>query len=127
MRSRPLATALLVPLALASACASKRKPRGTAEPDSATLEVRSNYIGPVDVFAVRDNGFRMRLASNVGTRLQRVRLGPSVIGGAGSIRIIAVPLAERNVASTGVIVVRPGNVVEFTISPNLTASTVYIR
>ena len=127
MRPRSLATAVLVPLALASACAGKNKRAGAAAADSATLEVRSNYIGPVDVFAIRDNGFRVRLASNVSSRLQRVRLNGSLIGGGGSLRIIAVPLADRGVASTGVIVVRPGNVVEFTVSPNLSASTVYIR
>jgi hypothetical protein len=127
MRPRSLATTLLVPLALASACAGKKKRATVAATDSATLEVRSNYVGPVDIFALRDNGFRVRLASNVGSRVQRVRLGPSLIGGGGSLRIIAVPLAERNVASTGAIVVRPGNLVEFTVSPNLTASTVYIR
>ena len=127
MRPRPLVTALLVPLALASACAGTKKRAGTSAPDSATLEVRSNYVGPVDVFALRDNGFRVRLASNVGSRVQRIQLGPSLIGGGGTLRIIAVPLAERNVASTGAIVVRPGNLVEFTVSPNLTASTVYIR
>lgn len=126
---RPLAAALLAPVALASlaACGSAKKRRGPVEPDSATLEVSSNYIGPVDVFVLRDNGLRVRLASNVGSRVQRVVLGPTIIGGAASIRIIAVPIADRGVASTGAIVVRPGNTVEFTVAPNLAASTVFIR
>lgn len=129
MRARSLASALLVPLAL-SACASGGARRGgnATNTNSATLEVRSSYIGPLDLYAVSDNGFVQRIASSVSTsRTERFRLGPSLIGGAGSVRIIAVPLAENGRASTGRIVVRPGDVVQFNIAPDLAASSVFIR
>ena len=127
MRPRSLATALLVPLALTSACAGKNKRAGSAAPGSATLEVRSNYIRPVNVYVVRDNGSRVRLASNVGNRTETVRLDASFLNGGAGLQIIAVALGNRGVASTGAIVVRPGDVVEFTIAPNLASSTVFVR
>ena len=129
MRPRPLVVALLAPLAVATACASGGR-RGAAATDtnSATLEVRNNYLGPVDLYAINDAGFPQRIASQVGSsRPQRFRLGPSIIGPAGSVRIIAVPLAENGRASTGRIVVRPGDVVQFNISPDLIGSSVFVR
>lgn len=129
MRPRSLASTLLLPLAFA-ACVSGGARRGAAASDanSATLEVRSNYIGPVDLYAVSDNGFIQRIASQVSSsRPARFRLGPSLIGGAGTVRIIAVPLADNGRASTGRIVVRPGDVVQFNIASDLAASSVFIR
>lgn len=132
MRSRPFVAALLAPLALATAtaCASAKGGRAKydATANSATLEVRSNYLSPVDLYLVRDNGFVQRIASQISSsRPTRIRLGPSLIGGAGTIRIIAVPLAENGRASTGSIVVRPGDVVQFNISNDLAASSVFVR
>ena len=61
---RPTARALLVPLALA-ACASggARGGRPAGDANSATLEVRSNYIGPVYLYALSENCFLQRIAS----------------------------------------------------------------
>ena len=129
MRPRPPASALLASLAVA-ACASggARAARPGAAGDAATLEVRSSYIGPVDLYGVSDNGFVQRIASAVSTsRTERFRLGPSLIGGTGTVRIIAVPLAENGRASTGRIVVRPGDVVQFNLAPDLAASSVFVR
>lgn len=127
MRPRSIASTLLVPLVL-SACASGGARRAGTADTAATLEVRSNYIGPIDLYAVSDNGFVQRIASAVGaSRPERFRLGPGLIGGSGILRIIAVPLAENGRASTGRIVVRPGDVVQFNIAPDLAASSVFVR
>ena len=123
MRPRSLASALLVPLVLAG-CASGGASRGAA--DSATLEVRNEYLGPIELYAVR-SGLPQRIGTVTGSRPERFRLGPSLIGGSGSIRIVAMPIAENGRASTGTITVRPGDVVQFTISPTLAASSVFIR
>lgn len=128
MRPRPLAVALLAPLAIAAACASGGRRRAAPNTNSAVLEVHNNYLGPVDLYAISDAGFSQRIASQVGSsRPQRFRLGPSVIGPSGTVRIIAVPLAESGRASTGRIVVRPGDVVQFNISPDLIGSSVFVR
>ena len=128
MRARPLTLALLAPLAVATACASGGRHRPAGDTNSAVLEVRNNFLGPVDLYAINDAGFAQRIASQVSSsRAQRFRLGPSVIGGAGTVRIIAVPLAESGRASTGRIVIRPGDVVQFNISPDLVGSSVFVR
>lgn len=128
MRSRSLTLALLAPLAVTTACASGGRRRPATDGNSAVLEVRNNFLGPVDLYAITDAGFPVRIASQVSTsRAQRFRLGPSVIGSAGTVRIIAVPLAENGRASTGRIVVRPGDVVQFNISPDLIGSSVFVR
>lgn len=127
MRPRSLARTLLVPLALVTACAASHARRNVPLSAPATLEVHSTYIGPLDLYAVSDNGFMQRIASSVGSRTERFKLPNSLLGGGGTIRIIAVPLAENGRASTGRIVVRPGDIVQFNISPNLAASSVFIR
>ena len=127
MHPRSLATSLLLSLVSLGlpACASTGT-RSTAA-NSATLEVRNSYIGPIDLYAIR-SGVPQRIGSVTGSGPQRFRLGPTLIGsGNGSIRIIAVPLAESGRASTGTITVQPGDVVQFNISPTLAASSVFIR
>ena len=124
MRPRSLAHALLVPAVL-TACASGGG-RAAANANSATLEVRNEFLGPIDLYAIR-SGLPQRIGSVTGSRPERFRLGPSLIGAGDAIRIIAVPIAENGRASTGTIVVRPGDVVQFTISPTLAASSVFIR
>lgn len=127
MRPRLLASALLFPVVLSAACLSggRRAPAGV---DSATLEVRSSYLGPINIFLIRDNGFAQRIASAITTsRPVRIRLGPGLISGGGAVRIIAVPLAENGRASTGTIVIRPGDTVQFNIGSDLAASSVFVR
>lgn len=123
MRARFLAAAL-VPLSVVG-CMHGRGAVSNAQ--SATLEVNNSYIGPLDIYGVRDNGFVTRIGSAYSSRTQRFRLDPALIGGGGLIRIIAVPVSENGRASTGQISVRPGDVVQFNIAPTLQASSVFIR
>lgn len=125
MRPRSLAPTLLVTLTLA-ACASGRARRDDGG-DSATLEVRNSYPGPITLYAIRDNGFVQRIGNANTSAAQRFTLGPSLIGGVSTLRIVAVPLAENGRASTGTITVRPGDVVQFNIAVNLNASSVFVR
>ena len=123
MRPRSLVTALLAPLVI-SGCGSARG--GRVPNNSATLEVRNSYLGPVDLYAIR-SGTPQRLGTALSSRPERFRLGPSLIGSGESIRIIAIPLAENGRASTGTINVRPGDIVQFNVSSTLSASSVFIR
>jgi len=125
MRPRLFAPVVLVSLALA-ACASRGARRGDGG-DSAILEVQNSYPGPITLYAIRDNGFVQRIGNATSSAPQRFRLGPSLIGGVSTLRIIAVPLAENGRASTGTITVRPGDVVQFNVAVNLNASSVFVR
>jgi hypothetical protein len=124
VRRSLLTAALLGPAALA-ACASKGRRGGGGE--SATLEVRNNYLGPVGVYAVRQGGYTRRVGSVYSSRVERFRLGSDVIASGGSVQIIAVPLAGNGRASTGQLVLRPGETVQFNIASNLAASSVFVR
>lgn len=126
MRARPFVAAVLLPLTV-TACVGTGRNRPNSGAQSATLEVNNNFIGAIDLYAVRDNGFVTRIGSAYTSKTQRFRLDPGLIGSAGAIRILAVPVADNGRASTGQITVRPGDVVQFNIAADLRASTVFIR
>ena len=128
MRLRHLTAVLLAPAALA-ACAAGGRGRANAGQagQTAILEVRNEYLGPVDLYAIRDGGYVRRIGSAYTSRVERFRLGPDLVNSGGAVRIIAVPLAENGRASTGQLVLRPGETVQFNIASNLQASTTFIR
>jgi hypothetical protein len=127
MRSRQIAAALLAPVALAACASGGRRGGGGGAGNSATLEVRNDYLGPVNLYAVRQGGYVRRLGSVVSSRVERFRLGSDVIGVGGSVQIIAIPLASNGRASTGALVLQPGETVRFNIANNLAASSVFVR
>jgi hypothetical protein len=126
MRPRQLAAALLLPALAACAGGKARAGRGGSG-QTATLEVRNSYLGPVAVYAVRQGGTVRRIGSAYSSKVERITLGPDLIGTGSSVLIFAVPVAENARASTGQITVRPGDVVQFNIAQDLRASSVFIR
>lgn len=130
---RPLALALLLPLAaLAPAACATGGTRTSASggevgATDATLVVRNDYIGPLTLYGLNDGGFAIRLGQVQGTGPERFRIPGSLLGAAGTVRIVAVPLAENGRASTGQLVLRPGDTVQFNISPDLAASSVFLK
>ncbi len=128
MRPRQIAAALLAPVALA-ACASagRRGGGGGGGGNSATLEVRNDHLGPVNLYAVRQGGYVRRIGSVFSSRVERFRLGSDLIGAGGSLQIIAVPVAANGRASTGALMLQPGETVRFNVANNLAASSVFVR
>ena len=126
MRFRQITAALLAPAALA-ACASAGRGGGSGSSQTATLEVKNDYLGPVDLYAVRDGGFVRRVGSVFTSKVERFKLGADLVNAGGTVRIIAVPLAENGRASTGSLIIRPGEIVQFNIASDLRASTVFVR
>ena len=126
MRLRPLVFALLAPAAVA-ACASSPGRRPAAAGEEATLEVKNDHASPVDLYAVRAGGSVRKLGSVYTSRVERFRLGRDITDAGGTVSIFAVPLAQSGRASTGQIVVRPGDVVRFNIALDLRASSVYVQ
>lgn len=117
---------LLAPAALA-ACASShgRRPAGSGQ--DATLEVKSDHMSPVDLYAVRAGGSARRIGGVYTGRVERFVLGSDITGAGGTVRIIAVPVTGNGRASTGDLVVRPGDVVRFNVAMDLRASSVFVR
>ena len=126
MRVRQLTAALLAPAALA-ACASAGRGGRSSPSQTATLEVKNDYLGPVDLYAVREGGFVRRVGSVFTSKVERFKLGADLVNAGGTVRIVAVPLAENGRASTGSLIVRPGETVQFNIASDLRASTTFIR
>ncbi len=126
MRPRHIAAALLAPVALA-ACASSGRRGGGAGAGTATLEVRNDHLGPVNLYAVRQGGYVRRIGSVFSSRVERFRLGSDLIGAGGSLQIIAVPVAANGRASTGALMLQPGETVRFNVANNLAASSVFVR
>ena len=126
---RARAAVALLPLALAGCVVGKRG--RTAPGGAATLEVNNLYPGPVDLYVVRDGtGTPVRLGQASGNRVQRFRVDANVIGGFSNVTFVAQPPvsgpgAAR--ATTGLIVVRAGDVVRFNVTQDLRSSTVFVR
>jgi hypothetical protein len=127
MRPRQIAAALLAPVALAACASSGRRGGGAAGAGTATLEVRNDHLGPVNLYAVRQGGYVRRIGSVFSSRVERFRLGSDLIGAGGSLQIIAVPVAANGRASTGALMLQPGETVRFNVANNLAASSVFVR
>jgi hypothetical protein len=64
----------------------------------------------------------------VPARVTRFRLGPDVITAGPSLQIVAVPRGSTGGgASTGPLVVRPGDTVEFNVGADLRSNSVFVR
>lgn len=132
MRSAVLRIAAPFAIAVVAACASRGGARqGSAGPrvyvDSnvVQVQVQSNYVGPLDVYLVSD-GVPTRLGEASGPTMQSFVIDPQQFD-IHDLRIVAVPVGGYGRASTGVLNVRRGNIVQFTIQPNLRQSTTFIR
>ena len=119
-----LALALVTPALAACAGRGARAPVDANAPT--ILEVKNDYIGPITLYAVTDGGFAMRVGTVTSSKVERFRLSPTIVGGARSVRIIAVPLADNGRASTGALSLSPGQTVRFNVATDLRASTTFI-
>jgi hypothetical protein len=127
VRLRLLPAALLAPAALAACASGKRRPAAAAG-QGATLEVSNQYLGPLNIYAVRDGGYTRRLGSVYTSKVHRFTLGTDLVGAGGVVRIFAVPLAGANGrATTGSLMITPGQTIQFNVATDLRASTTFIR
>jgi len=102
MRLSRRAAVALLPVAL-SACVFGRRTRTAGAADSATLEVRNDYVGPVDVYVVRGGAVQAtRLGQVAANRVQRFRLDPNVLGGTSSVSFVASPPVAAQAREHGV-------------------------
>ena len=124
MRLRP--AAVLLPLALAGCV--RGRPAAARPGNTAVLEVRNEYLAPVNVYAVRQGAqTNFRVGQVFAGRTERFRLDPQIYGGGVPIAFAAVPSSLQGSASaaratSGTFTLRPGDVVRFRVSSDLRSS-----
>ena len=123
---------LLTAAALGAACASSQRQVTTSESGGEvsraaplTVRVKSEYIGPLVVYAVTE-GVSTRLGDVQGTHVEQFTLPFTTIPTNG-ISIIAVPVGGSGRATTGTLLVQPGATIDFTIGAILSSSTATIH
>ena len=88
------------------------------------LRVRNNNFLDMDVYAV-SAGLATRLGTVSGSSTRNFVLDPTLA--TQDLRIVATPIGGNGRASTGQVLVSPGQTIDFTIGSILRNSTVYIR
>ena len=128
MRARDFVVGLSLALVTgiaASACARTNEAAGTVVPANVVgLRVQNNNFLDVDVYAV-SQGVPTRLDTVTGNSTRDFVVDGSLV--TQDFRVIATPIGARGQASTGAIIVSPGQTIEFTVGSTLRNSTVSIR
>jgi hypothetical protein len=109
----------------ATGCSRTGQAAGEVAPTSAIgLRVRNNNFLDVDVYAV-SAGLATRLGTVTGNSSRNFVLDASLA--TPDLRIVATPIGGNGRASTGQVLVSPGQTIDFTIGSILQNSTVIIR
>jgi hypothetical protein len=128
MRARDFVVGLSLALVTgiaASACARTNEAAGTVVPANVVgLRVQNNNFLDVDVYAV-SQGVPTRIGTVTGNSTRDFVVDGSLV--TQDFRVIATPIGARGQASTGAIIVSPGQTIEFTVGSTLRNSTVSIR
>jgi hypothetical protein len=128
LRSHRLAIAFFAAFAAASAasaCAHTGQAAGDLAPATAIgLSVTNQNFLDMDVYAVSD-GLATRLGTVNGNNSRIFTLNPSLA--VRDLRIVATPIGGNGQASTGEVIVSPGQTIEFRIGSTLRNSSVSIR
>jgi len=128
MRARDFVVGLslaVVTAVAAGACARTNEAAGTVVPANVVgLHVQNNNFLDVDVYAV-SQGVPTRLGTVTGNSIRDFVVDGSLV--TQDFRVIATPIGARGQASTGAIIVSPGQTIEFTVGSTLRNSTVAIR
>ncbi|HXD49952.1 MAG TPA: hypothetical protein VN600_14320 [Gemmatimonadaceae bacterium] len=110
----------------ATACSRTGEEAGEVVPANAVgLTVRNNNYLDMDIYTVV-NGVATRVGTVSGSTTRSFVLDPSVALQSG-IRLIASPIGGNGRASSGSLVVAPGQTIEFDIGPILSNSSAFIR
>jgi len=126
MRSSRFLIALFAAFALSgSACARTGQAAGDLAPaTSIGLSVMNQNFLDMDVYAVSD-GLATRLGTVTGNSNRSFSLHSSLAS--RDLRIVATPIGGNGRASTGEVVVSPGQTIEFRIGSILRNSSVSVR
>jgi hypothetical protein len=126
IRARLAALALASCLVSAApACRSAGPYDVSQQANTATLVVQNQNFNDVDVYAVA-GGLATRIGTVTGNSTGRFGLSEALYT-APDFRIVATPIGGNGRASTGPLVVSPGQTIEFTVAPVLRMSSVMLR
>lgn len=128
MRGRHLLVGLIAATATVStvgACSRTQEAGGEVAPATAIgLRVRNDNFLDMDVYAVSE-GLATRLGTVTGNSSRNFILDASLA--TRDFRIVAAPIGGNGRASSGSVIVSPGQTIEFTIGSILRNSSVFIR
>jgi hypothetical protein len=129
---RGLAAVLACGLAAAplAGCASRGgggngPDHGVAASGAVEVNVRNNATQDMDVYAVSE-GLPTRLGTVTAASTARFTLDPSFFP-SNELRLVATPIGGNGRASSGPLVVRPGQRIDFDIAPLLHASSASVH
>lgn len=109
----------------ATACTRTNEAAGTLAPANVVaLHVQNNNFLDVDVFAV-SQGVPTRIGTVTGNTARNFVVDGSLV--TQDFRIVATPIGGSGQASTGAIIVSPGQTIDFIVGSTLRNSTVSIR
>jgi hypothetical protein len=112
-------------LSTATSCSRPNEAAGDLSPaTSIGLTVTNQNFADMDVYAVSD-GLATRLGTVTGNTTRSFALHGSMA--TSDLRIVATPIGGNGRASSGSLIVSPGQTIDFKISPVLRNSTVSIR
>jgi hypothetical protein len=90
------------------------------------LVVQNNNFADLDVFAVRDGDVTTRLGMVTGESTARFAVDPSLFP-TGQLGLVARPIGGSGVARSGPVLVSSGQIVTFTIEPDLRSSMATVQ
>jgi hypothetical protein len=119
---------LLCALVLVSSCRGPRQNVGPApaEAEGFSLILRSSHLLDVNVFVLHD-GQADRVATVPSSSSRAIVLPRWMLGQSYTIRLIAEPIGNDNRYMTDVLLVRPGQIVEFNVEGTLDRSSYSIQ
>ncbi len=123
-RSTAALLAACLSMAPLSGCVRGNAPGDIVPANGITVDVENQNFYDMDVYVVAD-GLATRLGTVTGNRDESFVLDPSVV--AQDLRLVATPIGGNGRASSGVLVVAPGQSITFKIAPQLRNSTTFIR
>jgi hypothetical protein len=126
----PRLVALALSIALASFASTACRSAGPYDPDrqqsgAVMLVVRNDNFSDVDVYAIAD-GLATRVGTVTGNTTARFALSPTMVA-ASDLRIVATPIGGNGRASSGPLLVSPGQTIQFNIAPALRQSSAVVR
>ena len=126
VRIRLLLAAALIIMPLAQSCRSHNAYEvDPTQPDMVILQVRNDNFLDMDIYAL-SSGLPTRIGTVTGLSSARFALSSSLYG-SSDFRIIATPVGGNGRASSGPLVLRGGQVVEFNIGTRLAQTTTFVR
>ncbi|HVD32567.1 MAG TPA: hypothetical protein VNC19_03240 [Gemmatimonadales bacterium] len=121
--SLALAAVVVVVVASLAGCSHKRGPAVVPDPaEKIRLEIENHHYLDVTVYAVHD-GQLTRLGVAGGSAHTEIMLPARLLGAGRELRLYGDPIGSSDRAVSDVIVVQPGQYIEWLLEPGLERST----